>query len=402
MRARLRVGLWTRIAVAAAVVLAGLSLLLAVEFALATFASLLLLSVTPVFGVAALGLAVALVGVVVCWKLTAFVLGHAVSPGAVSNGIDSDVVASGVARTGRALRDPPAFRELGRPLVVLVGGGFGLICGYYLVEEVWTVNTWIPSAVLGVTVVLGYTGWLVYDEVTSARAVQDDIEDEYNVIDDPERAATVEQRLGRLAKQAGCPVPDVRIGASWLPQAATVGYRPTESEMVVTRGLVDTLDDRELDAVLAHELAHLINRDAAVLTALTVPRSKAGVLAMEVPWVGLVFATPVYVTNRLAVPLVARYREHVADEAATELTGDPAALASALATIAKEYETGPTADMRTRGSAAAFGVVPPPWEERKVLDRTIRFVRRGLLGTHPPTDDRIERLRSRIRQTESH
>jgi heat shock protein HtpX len=399
MRTRVRVGLWARIAVAAAVALSGLSLLLVVEFAIATFASLLLLAGAAGFGVVAWVLAAILASAVLCWKIVALLLRQVGPAGMVSGRISSDVIASGVAQIGQGLRNPPAVRELVRPLGVLVGGGFGLIVGHYLIEEVWKVNTWIPSMVLGAIAVLAYTGWLVQDEITSGNGVQTDIEEEYSVIDDPEREATVERRLTRLAKQANCPVPEVRIGASWLPQAATVGYRPTTSEMVVTRGLVDTLDERELDAVLAHELAHLINRDAAVLTVLTVPRTKAGVLAMKVPWLGLVFSLPVYLTNRLAVPLVARYREFVADEAATELTGDPAALASALATIDEEYQTGPTADMRMRGSAAAFGIVPPPWEERKILDGTMRFVYRGLLGTHPPTADRIERLQSRISQT---
>lgn len=399
MKARVRVGLWARIGVATAVALAGLSLLLVVEFAIATFVSLLLVTSAAVFGVVAWVLAGILGVAVVCWKLMALLLRQVGPPGTVSSRISTDILASGVARIGQGLRNPPAFRELVRPLGVLVGGGFGLIFGYYLIEDVWMVNTWVPSMVLGAVAVVGYTAWLVYDEITSGDGVRTDIEEEYSVIDDPEREATVERRVTRLAKQANCPVPEVRIGASWLPQAATVGYRPETSEMVVTRGLVDTLDDRELDAVLAHELAHLVNRDAAVLTALTVPRTKAGVLAMKAPWIGLVFALPVYVTNRLAVPLVARYREFVADEAAAELTGDPAALAGALATIDEEYETGPTADMRMRGSAAAFGIVPPPWEERKILDQTMRFVYRGLLGTHPPTEERVERLQTHISET---
>ncbi|ERG89606.1 MAG: Zn-dependent protease, partial [halophilic archaeon J07HX5] len=110
-----------------------------------------------------------------------------------------------------------------------------------------------------------------------------------------------------------------------------------------------------------------------------------------------VAAVPVYITNRLAAPMVARYREYVADHAAGELVGSHAAVAGALTTLDREYSTQYTQDLRVGWSTRAFGIVPPPWEERKVLDGAIRFFYRRILGTHPPTESRIERLRSRDR-----
>ncbi len=166
---------------------------------------------------------------------------------------------------------------------------------------------------------------------------------------------------------------------------------------------MDRLDDRELDAALAHELAHLLNRDAAVMTLLAFPRSKiSGLLKLvsrfdSAAYLFPVFiaAIPVYITNRLAAPMVARYREYAADHAAGELVGSHAAVAGALITLDREYSTQHTQDLRVGWSTRAFGIVPPPWEERKVLDGAIRFLYRRMLGTHPPTESRIERLRSR-------
>jgi heat shock protein HtpX len=259
----------------------------------------------------------------------------------------------------------------------------------------------VPGAVL----VVVFNGWLVYNELRSG-SVREDLEVEYDIVSDPEREHEVQRRVRRLAEQADSPVPEVEIGASHLPRAASVGYQPGESVILVSRGLVDTLDGAELDAVLAHELAHLLNRDAAVMTALSVPLSKVGKLTslflnhdksdaeiLLIPL--LIAATPVYIANRLAVPTVARYREYVADHAAGELVGSHAAMASALTTLDREYATQYTQDLRVDWSTEAFGIVPPPWEERKVLDGAIRFYRRRVLGTHPPTGSRVERLRSR-------
>jgi len=86
----------------------------------------------------------------------------------------------------------------------------------------------------------------------------------------------------------------------------------------------------------------------------------------------------------------------IADQAAVEITGDPAALASALETLGDDLPRRPTTDVRGYRSTAAFSIVPPPWEEYRFFDRTRRFVRRRLFGTHPPTGKRIERLRRTI------
>ncbi len=334
-------------------------------------------------------------------------LGRLTGPGFLSQRLNDEAVSGVVSGLGAAFWSPPSLRKGGRASGPLALGGLALIAVFDLGARVFDeADLVLLSAVSGAIIVLLYTGWLVYEELVSTGSIRQDLEDEHDIVSAPELEHEIEQRLSRLTAQAGCATPAVEIGASRLPRAATVGYRPRNSVILVSRGMVDSLDDDELDAVLAHELAHLLNRDAAVLTALSFPlskmrglmsiflnRSAEGSLAI-VPL--LLLALPFYVINRLVVPTVTRHREYVADDAAAELIGSPAAMASALSTLDREHAIRSSTDFRVQWSTAAFGIVPPPWRERHVLDGAIRFFYRRLLGTHPRTEKRIERLRSQI------
>ena len=210
--------------------------------------------------------------------------------------------------------------------------------------------------------------------------------------------ATLQATVGRLAAQADVPTPTVRIGSSATPRAITVGYRPATSTVVVSRGLLETLDDRELEAVLAHELAHVVHRDAAVMTFLALPAANASA-TVDRHVANPVLAIPAAVTyavSRWCVALVSSYREYVADDGAVAITGGPAALASALETLDAELERRPATDLRDHRSTAAFSIVPPPWEEHRFFDRTRRVIARGIFGTHPDTETRIDRLRTAV------
>jgi heat shock protein HtpX len=403
---RLYLGLWLRMSVALALSTVGLLVLLAAEFVVAAVVSFFMLNLAPALAVALLALAVVFVlPVVLLWVLSLW-FDWAELSDLLGRDEDRDIEASDLPWL---LTDVPTVGDVARGVGLLVGSAVGLFVVHeamFALFDTTRPRSWLLwfAAVPGAVLVVVFNGWLVYSELRSGSSVREDIEAEYDIVSDPEREHEVQRRVRRLAEQADSPVPDVEIGGSHLPRAASVGYRPGESVILVSRGLVDTLDGAELDAVLAHELAHLLNRDAAVMTALSVPRSEIGGLfelmlkaddAAILFFPVLVAAMPVYVTNRLAVPMVARYREFVADHAAGELVGSHAAMASALTTLDREYATQYTQDLRVGWSTEAFGIVPPPWEERKVLDGAIRFYRRRVLGTHPPTESRVERLRSR-------
>lgn len=250
-----------------------------------------------------------------------------------------------------------------------------------------------PLAVgLGVLFAVGHAA----DVVVAARrdeAVVDGLVEDLGPGVDGDRVRAVEDRVSRLAAAMDVPAPTVRLRRSETPTAAVVGYDPAESTLVVSTGLVEALSDRELDAVLAHELAHVANRDAAVLTALSFPRTagREAFYRYGPNPVAVLLAGVASATSRLCVAVVSRAREHTADDAAAAVTGDPAAMASALERLDDRVAGRPNEDLRA--VAAPFSVVPPAWEEHRFFDRTRRLLFRRLLGTHPPTERRIERLR---------
>ncbi|MGQ3720962.1 M48 family metallopeptidase [Natrialba aegyptia] len=202
---------------------------------------------------------------------------------------------------------------------------------------------------------------------------------------------TLDGRVRRLAAQADVPLPSVAVADRPEPACLTVGTQRSPT-IVVTTGLLERLDDDELDAALAHEVAHVANRDLPVVTAVAATvaigdrllereRKLRGVLAgmaMVALFTGiglLIFAVPILVVgalylavsivarallglNSIALGLFSKTREFAADRGASRLTGEPAAVASALETLEDERSK-PDQDARLHASAT-LGIVPQP------------------------------------------
>ncbi|MWV41419.1 M48 family metalloprotease [Natrialba sp. INN-245] len=292
-----------------------------------------------------------------------------------------------------------------RPSAVAVGIAIVGLTGSYAAATVLATGTIAVglAAVCALAFVGVHLGNAVRDEFAGDTAVLRDLADRVDLerladgSADDERG-DLQMTIARLAGQADLPAPDVRIAGTAAPAALSVGYRPSSSTIVLSRGLCESLDDRELEAVLAHELAHVANRDAAVLSALAAPGAVARVASSRYGFNPVVepFALLVGAASRLAVGVVARAREYAADDGAVAITGDPAGLASALEALDRDLERRPREDLRAREFASAFSIVPPPWEEHRFFDRTRRFVSRTIFGTHPSTEKRIDRLRARL------
>jgi heat shock protein HtpX len=160
--------------------------------------------------------------------------------------------------------------------------------------------------------------------------------------------------------------------------------------LVVTSGLLDTLDPEELEAVLAHELAHLAHHDGAVLAAANAAASVRSFFGEEIrsydirAWlfcgIGWAFFGLVSLICFLPVRLLSRYRELGADAAAATLTQKPGSLASALQKLTGA-EPVPTTDLRSLAGVEALGIVPRDGRPS-----------RGPAATHPPLETRLERL----------
>ncbi len=220
----------------------------------------------------------------------------------------------------------------------------------------------------------------------------------------PEEYPELHSTIERLSRQADLPKPTVAVTQSKVPNAFATGPTQKKGVVCVTSGILNTLDDDELEGVLAHELAHIKNRDMAVMTiasllatiAFTIVRFGAffgggrdrqgggGVL------VAILVSLVVWVISYLLMRALSRYREYSADRGAATITGNPTALASALMTIDDSMDNVPKDDLREQSEMNAFFIIP---------------IKSGIIGrlfsTHPSTEKRIERLRDMTGEMET-
>lgn len=228
--------------------------------------------------------------------------------------------------------------------------------------------------------------------------------------EEPELHAVVE----RLAELADLPMPRLAVSPTDAPNAFAAGRSPRNAVLVVTRGLLRRLPERELEAVLAHELAHVANRDAFVMTLVSAPAALGHRLFSWVfaapnraqgPAKVLVFIALLYfffvllmlwILYAIAIALVmtiSRYREFVADRGAVLLTGAPEQLMSALQRLANDLPLIPRADLRAVSGASAFFIVP--------VERSSDWFEidpQRIFASHPPLERRLAELSEAGRQ----
>lgn len=208
--------------------------------------------------------------------------------------------------------------------------------------------------------------------------------------DEPELHKMVE----KLAREAKIPKPKICMINSDLPNAFATGRNPKHAAVAVTKGLMKNLDDDEVEGVVAHELAHIKNRDT--LTS-TVAATVAGAIAWiaQIAWFSLFFGgnkkgggsllmLPLLFLAPLAATMIqlaiSRAREFKADYTGALVSKKPLGLASALqkiSTIAKQHPV--------RGNAATSHLfIINPFKADSMVK---------LFSTHPPTEERIKRLK---------
>jgi heat shock protein HtpX len=223
---------------------------------------------------------------------------------------------------------------------------------------------------------------------------------------DPNEYPELHRKVERLSQQADLPKPKVAVADSRTPNAFATGRSKDSSAVAVTTGLMRMLDDEELEGVIAHELAHIKNRDVMVMT---IASFLSTIAFLVVRW-GWLFAggrnrggqqqAPVYVAilaslvvwiiSFLLIRALSRYREFAADRGGASITGNPSGLATALMKIDSGMEKVPKEDLRGQSEMNAFFIIP---------------IRAGWLGrlfsTHPSTEKRIDRLRNLEQELES-
>jgi heat shock protein HtpX len=210
-------------------------------------------------------------------------------------------------------------------------------------------------------------------------------------------ATTAPQLYGsvkELAGQAGLPMPKVYLIDEAQPNAFATGRNPEHAAVAATTGILQLLTARELRAVLAHELSHVKHRD--ILTS-TITASIAGAIStlahfrmffggrdsdQRNPLVALLVLILAPIAAVLIQLAISRSREYDADRSGAELSGDPRALAEALAKI-ERYKQGLPLETAEEHPATAHLMIINPLSGGGLS---------GLFSTHPPTAERIHRL----------
>jgi heat shock protein HtpX len=211
---------------------------------------------------------------------------------------------------------------------------------------------------------------------------------------EPDAYPQLHRTVERLSQQADLPKPTVAVADSEVPNAFAAGRSQKKSTVAVTTGLLRTLDSEELEGVIAHELAHIKNRDVMVMTIASFLSTVAFMIVRMGFWFGggrsrqgggfivaLLASLAVWIVSFLLIRALSRYREFAADRGAALITGNPGALASALRSIDGRIDKVPQRDLREQAEMNAFFIIPI----------TSGFLGR-LFRTHPPMDRRISRL----------
>jgi heat shock protein HtpX len=226
----------------------------------------------------------------------------------------------------------------------------------------------------------------------------------------PQQAPQLHAAIDRLCIQANLPKPRVAVAETPMPNAFAIGRSPHTATVCATTGLMALLEPAELEAVLAHELTHVQNRDVLVMTIASFFASIASFIVQMGFWFGGAFggndnedgpgvivvilvSAVVYVISFVLLQALSRYREFAADRGSAIITGRPSALITALRKISGNMELIPQRDLRAASNElAAFYIFPPKAKQAFAT----------LFATHPPLEARIaalQRLEAQLQGT---
>ena len=266
----------------------------------------------------------------------------------------------------------------------------------------YTVSWYLGSPIIlyiavGFALVMNISGYWYSDKIvlsmTHAKpATLEDNRELYNIVEN-------------LAITAGLPMPKVYIVNDPSPNAFATGRDPDHAVIAVTTGLMEILDRTELEGVVAHEMAHIGNRDMLVMTVVVVLAgfiaivsdilmramifgggrdndSKAGGVMLAAGIIGIILAP---LAAKLIQMTISRKREFLADASGALLTRYPEGLASALEKISTH-----TRPMKHASHATAHLFISDPFggKEKGIMQKLA-----GLFQTHPPAQERIALLR---------
>jgi len=205
-----------------------------------------------------------------------------------------------------------------------------------------------------------------------------------------------------LAQRAQMPMPKVYLIDEAAPNAFATGRNPENAAVAATTGILNVLTERELRGVMAHELAHVKHRDILIST---ISATMAGAISMLAnfaaffggrdsegrpanPIAGIAVAILAPLAASVIQMAISRAREFEADRGGAEISGDPAALASALDKIHRYAQ----------GIPLHAAEAHPETAQMMIMNPLSGGGLRGLFSTHPATEERIARLMAMVRR----
>jgi heat shock protein HtpX len=223
-----------------------------------------------------------------------------------------------------------------------------------------------------------------------------------------EEAPDLHAMVERLCAMADLPKPRIAVIPTDVPNAFATGRSPKHAAVAVTNGLWKRLEPQEIEAVLAHELSHIANRDVLIMTVASFFAMLAALITRwglyfgmfggfgggnrnnnnnggnQIPvWLIIfVVAAITYAVSYILIRTISRYREYAADRGSALITGAPENLMSALQKIASGITQIPQQDLREVAGMNAFFIVPTNWRNHVG----------ELFMDHPPLEKRIAAL----------
>jgi len=295
-------------------------------------------------------------------------------------------------------------RDRGLTLRMLATGGLlGLLYVIFAAVLINALNVGIAPAIV-IVVAIAFFQYYTSDKLALAASGAK--------IVTPEQAPDLHAMVERLCAMASLPKPRVAVVPTDVPNAFATGRNPNHAVVAVTEGIWKRLEPQELEAVLAHELSHVANRDVLVMTVASFFAMLAGLITRwglyfgmwgggfgggrrdnnnnGVPIWLIVLAVSIvtYAISYVLIRTLSRYREYAADRGSALITGAPEHLMSALQKISSGITQIPQRDLREVQAMNAFFIIPTNW----------RVQMSEIFMDHPPLEKRLAALAAIARE----
>lgn len=285
----------------------------------------------------------------------------------------------------------------------------GLVYVAFAAVLAWLKVPW-PLLVIGALAIAGFQ--LFFSDKIALASMKAQYVDE-------QQAPQLHDMIGRLAAQANLPKPKIAMVETAIPNAFATGRDANHAVIAITTGLLEGsgLSQPEIEAVVAHELTHIINKDMLVMTIATFFSMIAALIVRSFMWgamfggygggygrrnnndnsgmvvlIAILASVVTYVISFILIRALSRYRELAADRGSALITGAPEHLASALMRISGAIEGGriPQQDFRQAQTVNALFIVPALRGDSLAT----------LFSTHPSLEQRLAQLQQMQRQME--